>query len=158
MYRIRFTTLTLLVAVLALSGWLPLHSAEIRQHAVQDSKTVILVRHAEKCTEPASDPGLTTLGQERAQALRRTLVDLSIEAIYSTPYERTLQTVQGLAEDQDFLRYTIAATLYHRGILTGRSARLLTGDSRRRFEEKMAAYGYPLAGSDPVEITTELEA
>ena len=73
-------------------------------------------------------------------------------------FPETVELPKGLAEDQDFLRYTIAATLYHRGVLTGRAARQLTGDSRRRFEEKMAAYGYPLAGSDPVDIATELEA
>ncbi|MDA0378074.1 MAG: phosphoglycerate mutase family protein [Bacteroidetes bacterium] len=60
-------------------------------------KTVYLVRHAEKCTEPAEDPGLTPTGQERARALRRTLQDVPIEAIFSTPLRRTRDTVEPLA-------------------------------------------------------------
>ena len=65
---------------------------------------------------------------------------------------------QGLAEDQDFLRYTVVASLYQRGKLSGRAARELTGDSRRRFEEKMAEYGYPLMGSETDDISAELNA
>ncbi len=65
---------------------------------------------------------------------------------------------QGLAEDQDFLRYTVVASLYQRGKLSGRAARELTGDSRRRFEEKMAEYGYPLLGSETDDISAELNA
>lgn len=73
-------------------------------------------------------------------------------------FPETAQLPQGLAEDQDFLRYTVAASLYQRGVLTGRAARELTGDSRRRFEEKMAEYGFSLVGSEPDDITVELNA
>jgi len=65
---------------------------------------------------------------------------------------------QGLAEEQDFLRYSIAASLYRRGVLSGRGARELTGDSRRRFEEKMAEYGFSIAGTDPDDVAIELDA
>lgn len=64
------------------------------------AKTVILVRHGEKCTEPADNPGLTDLGKERAQALARTLTDFAVDAIYSTPLDRTRDTVRPLSEQK----------------------------------------------------------
>ncbi len=73
-------------------------------------------------------------------------------------FPESAQLPQGLAEDQDFLRYTVAASLYQRGVLAGRAARELTGDSRRRFEEKMAEYGYSLMGSEAEDILAELNA
>ena len=73
-------------------------------------------------------------------------------------FPETASLPQGLAEDQDFLRYSIAASLYRRGVLSGRGARELTGDSRRRFEEKMAEYGFSIAGTDPADVSIELDA
>lgn len=63
----------------------------------QDNKTVYLVRHAEKCTEPSDNPGLTPEGKQRAIELARVLQDIPVDAIYSTPLERTLDTVRPLA-------------------------------------------------------------
>ncbi len=61
----------------------------------------MLVRHAEKCTEPADNPGLTSLGQERALALVRSLTDVPVDAIYSTPLDRTRDTVRPLSEQRE---------------------------------------------------------
>lgn len=58
--------------------------------------TFILVRHAEK-ESTANDPGLTKEGQERAQALARLLDKQKVDAIFSTNYNRTKNTVQPLA-------------------------------------------------------------
>lgn len=65
--------------------------------------TIILIRHAEKATEPASDPGLTSEGQKRAEILAQILEKTTVDLIYSTPFERTRQTVKPLAESK-FLR------------------------------------------------------
>ena len=66
--------------------------------AAQDSRTVvILVRHAERATEPADDPGLTPLGQTRAEELAAVLADAGITAIYSTQYNRTRHTAEAVA-------------------------------------------------------------
>lgn len=83
----------LLVAALAvsLSSCTPEAAPELQD------KVVYLVRHAEKCTEPADNPALTPEGQERARALARTLQDVPFKAIYSTPLRRTLDTVEPLA-------------------------------------------------------------
>ncbi len=101
MPRFRFTSVALILTLVAISAWLPIYPAEADSADARATKTVILVRHAEKCTEPASDPGLTSLGIERAESLRNTLKDVSVDAIYSTPFERTLLTVKGLSEDHD---------------------------------------------------------
>lgn len=63
-------------------------------------KVVYLVRHAEKCTEPADDPALTPTGQQRALALARALQDVPLDVIYSTPLRRTRDTVEPLASAQ----------------------------------------------------------
>jgi broad specificity phosphatase PhoE len=62
--------------------------------------TFILVRHAEKENTP-NDPGLTKEGQERAQSLVRLLEKQKVDAIYSTNYNRTKNTVQPLANAKE---------------------------------------------------------
>ena len=70
----------------------------------------------------------------------------------------TAEIPDGVAEDQDSLRYAIVAALYRRGALTKRAARELTGDSRRYFEEKMAEHDCSLMGDEPEDVTIELNA
>lgn len=68
----------------------------------QATTTMIFVRHAEKALVPVDNPGLSAQGQQRAQELSRQLVDADvvagIDAIYSTPYRRTIETAQPVAE------------------------------------------------------------
>ena len=59
--------------------------------------TVILVRHAEKETEPAKDPPLTPEGRERAKELARILGNSGISAIFTTNLARTRQTAAPIA-------------------------------------------------------------
>jgi len=58
---------------------------------------VLLVRHAEKAAEPASDPPLTAAGVARAQALAATLRDAGVTAVITTQLRRTRETAQPLA-------------------------------------------------------------
>jgi len=71
----------------------------------QATTTVIFVRHAEKATMPEGDPGLSPAGERRVAELTRQLVDADVvagvDAIYSTPYRRTEETVRPLAEALD---------------------------------------------------------
>ncbi len=71
----------------------------------QATTTVIFVRHAEKAATPAEDPPLSPAGRERAEELRRQLVEADVVAgvdvIYSTPYRRTLETARPLADALD---------------------------------------------------------
>ena len=71
----------------------------------QATTTVIFVRHAEKMTTPADDPGLSPAGLRRAAELKRQLVDADviagIDAVYATPYRRTEETARPVAEALD---------------------------------------------------------
>lgn len=68
----------------------------------QATTTIIFVRHAEKATEPADDPGLSAAGQRRVAELTRQLVDADvvagIDAIYATDYNRTQETARPIAD------------------------------------------------------------
>jgi broad specificity phosphatase PhoE len=68
----------------------------------QATTTMIFVRHAEKSLDDGDDPGLSPAGQLRAAELSRQLVDADvvagIDAIYSTPFKRTVDTAQPVAD------------------------------------------------------------
>jgi broad specificity phosphatase PhoE len=58
---------------------------------------VLLVRHAEKGTQPANDPPLTSEGQERANALVGVARQAGVTAIITTQFERTRKTAEPTA-------------------------------------------------------------
>ena len=64
----------------------------------QPATTVILVRHADKATQPAADPPLTEIGTARAVALADALVDAGVTVVAHTPTTRTRETARPLAE------------------------------------------------------------
>lgn len=71
----------------------------------QATTTMIFVRHAEKALIPVDDPGLSPAGEARSAELARQLVDADvvagIDAIYSTPFRRTVETVRPVADALD---------------------------------------------------------
>ncbi len=71
----------------------------------QATTTIIFVRHAEKELNVGEDPGLSDAGRRRVAELTRQLVDsdvvAGIDAIYATPFKRTQETAQPLAEALD---------------------------------------------------------
>ncbi len=69
-------------------------------HAQQSISTVILVRHAEKAFDEAGNPDLTEAGMERAKELVRVLENEAIDGIYTTPFNRTRQTIEPLAKSK----------------------------------------------------------
>lgn len=64
--------------------------------AFAEPSAIYLVRHGEKASI-GKDPALTPQGQLRAQNIATILHRTSIQAIFSTPTARTLQTAQPLA-------------------------------------------------------------
>lgn len=67
---------------------------------VQDEvyKTIYLIRHAEKdLTDTSDNPPLTKEGQKRAKRLVRKMRFVKLDQIYSTKFQRNLNTVQPLA-------------------------------------------------------------
>jgi 2,3-bisphosphoglycerate-dependent phosphoglycerate mutase len=63
-----------------------------------DATVIYLVRHAEKADE-SRDPDLSEAGQRRAAHLADVLYDQPIHCLFATPYKRTHQTLQPLAQD-----------------------------------------------------------
>ncbi|WP_306391226.1 SixA phosphatase family protein [Telluria beijingensis] len=65
--------------------------------AFAEPSAIYLVRHGEKASL-GQDPALTPQGQLRAQNIAAILHRSGIQAIFSTPTTRTLQTAQPLAQ------------------------------------------------------------
>jgi broad specificity phosphatase PhoE len=61
---------------------------------------VVVVRHAEKRLDGSRDPRLSELGERRLQALVSRLQPLKVSAVYATPFQRTRQTGQAVADAQ----------------------------------------------------------
>ena len=71
----------------------------------QATTTIIFFRHAEQTSHDEADPPLSEAGQRRVAELTRQLVDADvvagIDAIYSTPYVRSLETARPIADQLD---------------------------------------------------------
>ena len=66
--------------------------------AAAQPSVVILVRHAERATTPAADPGLTTEGTQRARDLATVLAGTHVDVIVTTQFKRTQLTAAPVAE------------------------------------------------------------
>lgn len=66
----------------------------------QSITTFILVRHAEKAIDGGSDPELKPVGVRRAGSLAALFTKASVDAVYSTNYKRTRNTVTPLANEK----------------------------------------------------------
>lgn len=86
--------------------------------------TFILVRHAEKAT--GKNPSLTTAGKARAIELAAVLDKVEVDAIYSTNYNRTLETAKPTAD-----RKNIDITNYNPSDLTAFAQTLLSDSANR---------------------------
>jgi 2,3-bisphosphoglycerate-dependent phosphoglycerate mutase len=68
----------------------------------QATTTILFVRHAEKLAVEDDDPSLSEAGTRRVAELTRQLVDADvvagIDAIYATPFKRSQETVQPIAD------------------------------------------------------------
>ncbi|NQV72182.1 histidine phosphatase family protein [bacterium] len=95
----------LLVITLLASPWFTSHIVDYSTtHEVataSSDKVVFLVRHGETCSEQGSNPNLSPFGSARANELSRVLVDVDLEVIFSTPFNRTLGTATPVAASHD---------------------------------------------------------
>lgn len=62
--------------------------------------TLVLLRHAEQDLQAGEDPPLNARGSQRAKDLRLLLAHTAFDAIYATPYRRSMATAQPLAQAQ----------------------------------------------------------
>lgn len=67
----------------------------------QEYTLVWLSRHAQKQVSGGRDPELTIEGQKAAQNLAEQLSEVGIDAIYSTPFKRTVSTAQPTANAKE---------------------------------------------------------
>ena len=72
---------------------------------LQATTTIIFVRHAEQTSHDETDPPLSAAGKRRAAELTRQLVDADViagvDAVYATPYKRSQETAQPIADALD---------------------------------------------------------
>lgn len=90
--------LLLLFFAFSLSTCSSLRNTEVMPD--EEITTLILLRHAEKASDGTSNPDLNERGKERAASLVEILKNVPIDLIYSTPYQRTENTVQPIAESK----------------------------------------------------------
>jgi broad specificity phosphatase PhoE len=70
---------------------------------------IVIVRHAEKATNDATDPDLSSAGRGRADALARILKDSGITAIFTTEFKRTQETAAPTATSAHVTPTVVAA-------------------------------------------------
>ena len=75
-------------------------SARLVDGARDGATVVVLVRHAEKASG-GNDPQLTEKGSQRAVKLAEVLDPLEIEKVYSSNYQRTLETAEPLLKKRN---------------------------------------------------------
>jgi 2,3-bisphosphoglycerate-dependent phosphoglycerate mutase len=85
--------LFLLVGLVAMSWGFPNNQPAVT--------TFILVRHGEKNADTSGDPDLNSAGIARAQRLASMLKETKVDAVFSTNYKRTKNTVTPLAESKN---------------------------------------------------------
>lgn len=86
-----------LPAALAAQQHDPAHHAPGQAAPHEEPTIVIVVRHAERGTEPADDPRLTPAGEARALALVEALRDAKVDVVIHTPRVRTRDTALPVA-------------------------------------------------------------
>lgn len=100
-----------LVALLSSLAVPPLGAAEEFSQTATPSgpASVVLVRHAEKAIEPASDPALSDAGRERAELLERMLAGSGVDALWASDRRRTQETLAPLSASQGLEVAVVAA-------------------------------------------------
>ena len=76
-------------------------SCQIAQKS--DLFTIYLVRHSEKdlASKNEADPPLTKCGKQRSESLSSFLEDVKLDAVYSTDYNRTINTAKPTANSKE---------------------------------------------------------
>lgn len=86
--------LVIIFSSIGLHGNVYAHEAQIKA-----PQYIYLIRHAEK-QHDVKDPGLTTCGVQRALSIAKQLELITVKHIFSTNYQRTLQTAEPVAQSK----------------------------------------------------------
>ncbi len=75
------------------------------QESIEITTTYFLIRHAEKVRENPADknPDLNEKGFQRAENWEKVLQHISFDAIYSTDFKRTLNTVEPISNKSNLI-------------------------------------------------------
>jgi phosphohistidine phosphatase SixA len=95
LYRFNGAGLKLLAMVLAVVQVFLLHGPALG--AADLPTMIVLVRHADRASNPQDDPPLTAAGAKRAQDLAVALGNANLSAIITTQLRRTRETAQPIA-------------------------------------------------------------
>lgn len=120
-------TVTALVLLSSFSSCQAFQSDKSPSDSDEIEHVIFLVRHGEKCTDQGDDPALTVSGTQRSSDLARTLKDVPLEAIYSTPFRRTIATAQPTATLHGL---DIIETPTESGFLEKLATRLMAGSEK----------------------------
>ena len=71
------------------------------KNQIKNTTTFYFFRHAEKDNDGTKDPNLSPLGLQRATNYIDFFKDIKIDAIYSTDFKRTLNTIKPLAKSRN---------------------------------------------------------
>lgn len=91
----------LIILILALSLTLSLSANATELHSQEllgVSKTLVLVRHAEKSAGEDNDPNLSQAGKIRAEGLVHKLKNYRFSQLLASPFKRTQATLQPISE------------------------------------------------------------
>jgi 2,3-bisphosphoglycerate-dependent phosphoglycerate mutase len=75
----------------------------------QNVTTYYFIRHSEKMDQ-SENPNLSELGKKRAENWKNIFSEITFDAIYSTDYKRTIETVTPTANSKNI---TITITIYN---------------------------------------------
>ena len=97
--RTAWSTLVLLAALLSAPFLVDRAVAgQVAALELLEPTTIILLRHAEKGTDDARDPGLSERGTERAESLAELLEHAGVTHLFASEFCRTQATLAPLAE------------------------------------------------------------
>lgn len=89
----------ILCLVLSFSSFTKENNASNKQKKQDLETTYYLIRHAEKDRSAGANPDLLPEGKKRANYWSKVLKDKNIDLVYSTNYNRTIQTATPLADE-----------------------------------------------------------
>lgn len=103
MNKLKIILKKLLLFLFISSSFLSIYSQNYTEITLGVTTTYYLIRHSEKDTSNISDknPNLSKIGMQRANSWVSILKDIKFDAIYSTNYNRTMQTAKPISESNE---------------------------------------------------------
>ncbi len=102
----------LLLFLFIYSSFFSIYGQNQEENSSEITTTYYLIRHSEKDTSNTSDrnPDLSEIGIQRAYSWTSILKEIKFDAIYSTNYNRTMQTAKPIADSNqlEIIKYDLS--------------------------------------------------